>query len=434
MMRFLLMTGLLIGLLFLGPHASTAQTPEPAGTTTPPLSLSLDAFLVEVAQNNLEYAAQRYNVSIAQAQIAQARVFPNPVLGAGGSTDISGQNMPSNLSLSLTQTFLTGGKRRAGIEVAEGNYRVAGSTLEDFFRNLRAAAANSFIDALVAQLIVQQKKRSAEALDQLVEANEKRFRDGDLAEIDVTQSRVEAQQFHSELLAAEANLQTAVIALSQFLGKERVSVTVKPEGRLEEIPPKNFSLSELVEEALQKRPDVVSAWHAREAARSGVNLAKANQIPDVDIGLSVQRSFASNNRIAPSPNFDLLGISVSIPLPILNTKRAELDIARLTSEQAEKNWQAVRLKTEVEIRQAYARYQLAAARVAKYKTGVLQDAASVLEAKLYSYQRGHTSLLEVLNAQREENGVYLAYYDTLTDYAKALVTLEQASGIWDVKF
>ena len=434
MMRLLLITGLLTGLLFLESQALTAQTPEPLSATVSPRSLSFDAFLAEVAQNNLEYAAQRYNVSIAQAQVAQARVFPNPVLGAGGSRDFSGQDMPSSLGLSLTQTFLTAGKHRAGIEVAEGNYRVAGSTVEDFFRNLRAAAANGFIDALTAQLIVQQKKLSAEALDRLVEANEERLRAGDLAEIDVIQSRVEALQFHSELLAAEANLQTAVIALSQFLGKESGSVTVRPEGRIEEILPKAFSLSELVEEALQKRPDVVSAWHAREAARSGIKLAKANRIPDVDIGLSGQRNFASNNKIAPSPQFDLLGLSVSIPLPIFNTKRAELEIARLTSEQAEKNWQAVRLKTEIEVRQAYTRYQSAAARVAKYKMGVLRDSTSVLEAKLYSYKRGHTSLLEVLNAQREENTIHLAYYDTLTDYAKALVTLEQASGIWDVKF
>lgn len=254
MMRSLLTFGLLAGLLFLRPQVLTAQTAQPPSATVPPISLSFDAFLAEVAQNNLEYAAQRYNVSIAEAQVAQARVFPNPVLGADGSRDISGQNMPSILGVSLTQTFLTGGKHRAGIEVAEGNYRVAGSTVEDFFRNLRAAAANGFIDALAAQLIVQQKKLSGEALDRLVEANEKRFRVGDLAEIDLTQSRVEAQQFHSELLAAEANLQTAAIGLSQFLGKERGSVTVRPEGRLEEIPPRTFGLSELVEEALQSDP------------------------------------------------------------------------------------------------------------------------------------------------------------------------------------
>jgi cobalt-zinc-cadmium efflux system outer membrane protein len=74
------------------------------------------------------------------------------------------------------------------------------------------------------------------------------------------------------------------------------------------------------------------------------------------------------------------------------------------------------------------------ARMAKYKEGALRDSAAVLEAKLYSYQRGHSSLLEVLNAQRAENNINLAYYDTLTEYAKALVALEQAAGIWDLSF
>ena len=89
MMRSLLMTGLAILLSLEFP--SLAQTAEPPSPTVP---LAFDAFLAEVAQNNLEYAAQRYNVSIAQAQIVQAKVFPNPVLGASGSTDISGQICP----------------------------------------------------------------------------------------------------------------------------------------------------------------------------------------------------------------------------------------------------------------------------------------------------------------------------------------------------
>ncbi len=53
---------------------------------------------------------------------------------------------------------------------------------------------------------------------------------------------------------------------------------------------------------------------------------------------------------------------------------------------------------------------------------------------IYSYKRGQSSLLEILNAQREENGIYLADFDTLTESAKALVALEQAAGIWDLNF
>lgn len=431
MNKHLLILLMAFGLWF-RPEALLAQSyPE----VLPPASipLSFEAFLAEVAQYNLEYAAQRYNVSIAQAQVARAMVFPNPTAGAGTFRDISGQQMPSSLSLSVSQTFLTAGKRPAGIEVAIKNYQVAGATLEDFFRNLRAAAANAYVDALAAQLILEQKQRSAASLDRLVETNEKRFQAGDLAEIDVLQSRVEALQFQSETLAAKSTLQTAVIALSQFLGTQRTSVTIAPQGRLD-VPAKPFVLVELVEEAVQKRADVVSAGQALEASRLGIKLAKANRIPNVDIGLGWQRNFASNNEISPSPQFDLLGLSVSVPIPVFNTLRAELDMAHFASEQAEKNWQSARLKAQVEVRQAYARYQLAVARMAKYKEGALRDSAAVLEAKLYSYQRGQSSLLEVLNAQRGENNIYLAYYDTLTEYAKALIALEQAAGIWDLSF
>ena len=422
-----------LSLVLAGPRPFASGADQPAGAPVPSNTLSFEDFLAEVAQNNLEYASQRYNVSIAQAQIAKAKVFPNPVLGTGAWRDISGQNMPSTFNMGITQTFLTGGKRRAGIEVAQRNLQVAGSNLEDFFRNLRGAAANAFVEALSARLIVEQKQRSAAFLDQLVKANEKRFQAGDVAEIDLTQSRVEALQFHSDLLAAQSGLQTGFIALSQFLGIQRSSVTVAPVGTLE-VPAKPFILGNLVEEALQKRADVVAAWQALEASRSGVKLAKANRVPDVDLGLGWQRNSAATNEIAPSPQYDLLGLSLSVPIPVFNTLRAELDMARLANAQAEKNWQAARLKAEVEVRQAHARYESAAARVAKYKEGVLRDAASVREAKLYSYQRGQASLLEVLNAQRDENNVHLAYYETLTDYAKARVALEQAAGTWEVNF
>jgi outer membrane protein TolC len=54
--------------------------------------------------------------------------------------------------------------------------------------------------------------------------------------------------------------------------------------------------------------------------------------------------------------------------------------------------------------------------------------------KLYSYNCGSASLLEVLEAQRANNDVCLAYYAALNERAKALVALEQSSGIWDINF
>jgi cobalt-zinc-cadmium efflux system outer membrane protein len=100
---------------------------------------------------------------------------------------------------------------------------------------------------------------------------------------------------------------------------------------------------------------------------------------------------------------------------------------------AEWTLRAAELKVEVEIRQAWSRYQTAVERLKLYSTGLLRDADRVLEAKLYEYQRGGAPLLEVLEAQRTDNDVYLGYIDALTEHAHSLVALEQAAGIWDFR-
>jgi len=66
--------------------------------------------------------------------------------------------------------------------------------------------------------------------------------------------------------------------------------------------------------------------------------------------------------------------------------------------------------------------------------GVLADADKVAEATLYSYQRGGATLLEVLDAQRTVNEVYLDYFDALAQHAKALVAVEASAGLWDIHF
>ena len=67
-----------------------------------------------------------------------------------------------------------------------------------------------------------------------------------------------------------------------------------------------------------------------------------------------------------------------------------------------------------------------------YETRLLKQAQEVLDAKIYSYNRGEVSLLEVLNAQRTFDEVQAQYIETLFNYNAALVELEKAVGIWDI--
>jgi outer membrane protein, heavy metal efflux system len=418
--------------------AATAAT-EVTGAGAAGEPLSFQAYLAAVAASNLDYAAARYNVPIAEAQLAAARALPNPTLTGGTSgRDVTHRGElrePAADDAGVTQTIELGGKRRRRVAVAQANLAQAAATLEDFFRTLRGNAATAFVDALTKRRIAEEKLRSAGALDQLVAANRKRLEVGDIGEIDLTQSRVDALQLHADHLASESDAEIAAIALEQLLGRLAAGAPgpVVPVGNLEG-PPRSFDETALIAAALERRADVVAARRALESARASVAVARAMAVPDLSVSFSYQENQRSHNDVAPAPEYASLGLSVSFPVPLFNQFRGELAAARATAAQSERALRGAELRAAVDVRQALARYRLADRRAAQFQGGALDDAAAVYKAKLFSYQHGAATLLDVLNAQRAQNDVRLAYVAALDERAKALIGVEQAAGIWDVDF
>jgi len=135
-----------------------------------------------------------------------------------------------------------------------------------------------------------------------------------------------------------------------------------------------------------------------------------------------------------TPATDTIGATLSVPLPLARRiYRGELDAATAAQGQAAAQLRTVELMVAVEVRQALARYQATVDRLKLYTGGILTNADKVLDSMTYNYVRGGATLLEVLEAQRTVDDVYLAYYQALTDHAHALVAVEQAAGIWDLR-
>jgi len=393
-------------------------------------------FLNEVAVGNLDYAAQRYNVDIAKAAVAIAREFPNPNLNLGDGRDLrfhGAQALPEPASVGIDQTIEYFGKRKWRIRTADQAYHAAAATLEDFLRNLKLDASEAFVTALAAQRTLEQQRKTTDYINQLVATQKHRFDAGDIAETDLTQSRVDELQSESDLLNAENEAQTAQLALSTFLGRNRGQTTFILRGKLE-LEPETLDLRQLVANALENRPDLVALRHARDSAQSGVRLAKASRAPDVDVGVNYSYTTASENDIAPAPHDSMLGVSLSLPLPLWSRNKAEIQTAQFTTAQTEKMLQSAELKAEVQVRQAFTTYLLMQDRVKKFQTELLKGADDVLAAKRFSYEHGNSTLDDLLMAQSADNDVHQAYNGALADAAKALFELDRASGQWSAKF
>lgn len=395
--------------------------------------MTLTQYVAAVGKANLELAASRLNIPIAKAQIAIAKVFPDPVLTVAGSS-LNWVGAPPTASVGLNEAIELGGKRSARVAAATAGSTGAQFDAEDFFRTLRGIAANAFIEALHARLRLEAMRQSLGSLDELVRVNELRVKAGDIGEVPLIQSRVEAQRFRGEVVSAQARLRSAQLAMLLQLSGPRDPIF--PVGDLRK-GERSIDEAALIAMALANRPDLQSKVAAVEAARARTAVARANRWTDLIVGVSFSHTYAAQGiygQLAPSIRFDALGVSLSLPLPFSRVYRGELEGALAQEEQARLTLDAAGLRVSVEVRTAYALYRAADERLALYTGGVLSDADEVLTRTLYSYQRGAASLLEVLEAQRTGNEVHLAYFDALADRASALVGLELAVGTWDLTF
>lgn len=401
----------------------------------PSQGLTLGAFVEAVEAGNLELRTQQLGVAQVRAQVGVAQTFLDPSLSGGlYSLDVSGQGQPTSVGAQLTVPLEGVGKRSHRIRAAQADVQVAQLQLQDAARTLRGRAAIAYIEALHMRLTYAQKQKTLESLEKLVRLNELRLRAGDIGEVSLLQSQVEAQQFKREVLGSRGELEAADAALAQLLGRSQPESAgpLVLQGDLRRAL-RSFELSALLQSARQGRVDLRAQEKQGEASGVRVELAKRNRGIDVAMSLGWTRNLATKAEAFAQPTNDTVSAQLSVPLPLSRIYHGELAVMQAAQSQAQAQLSALELKIETEVRQALCRYRAEAERVALYDNGVLATADRVLTAILYNYQRGGATLLEVLTAQRSANEVYLTYYESLAETAKGLVELELAAGLWDIE-
>ena len=408
-------------------QTSYSQTENPINRTT----LKFAGYMDLVGKHNLDLAAAQYEVSKAEAAIEIAKVFPDPTLSFGLSQDHEG-NLATGHGVSggLDETIDLFGKRRARIDLAKSQHELSKALLSDYFRNLEAQAAETYVEAIKQKQLFEVKQNSYQTMKRLAEADSIRLKLGSIMEIDAIQSKLEAGSLFNELVQSEADLQNSLIQLSQMTGTLKQDTLWVPEGSLD-FKPRSFVLEALIATARERRSDLVAALYNKEVAQKALRLAHKER--NIDLGLTL--GIGNNYPPAGSgPAATTISAGIAIPLKFSNYYKGELKQAQFQILQSKVLYDKAELQIRTEISQAMQKYVASCKQVDSYDHGMIQSAQNVRKGKIYSYSRGETSLLEVLNAQRTYNDIQQSYYETLFNRAVALVELEKAAGIWDINF
>ncbi|CAH0280479.1 TolC family protein [Chryseobacterium sp. Bi04] len=394
--------------------------------------IRFEEYLSLVGKKNLSYAAQKYNVGIAEASIQTAGMFPDPQLEMETTNNGVRENMGYVYGASIGWTLELGGKRKARINLARNQSELSKIQLQDFFRNLRADAGLGYIDALKSKALLEVQQDSYKNVLQLAKSDSIRYRLGTISLVTAKQSKLEAASLLNEVFQAESAEQQALTNLSVFLSDHKMTGR-EVTGDFNAFN-RNFSVDDLILQALNERTDVLAAKQNTQITQSQISLEKANRTIDLGISAGAERHTEAINEIAPSPTVNAVKIGLSIPLKFSNRRNAGLKIAEMAHSQAEVEYQQIEQSIQADVMQAYQQYTATQKQVKQFHNGMLTEAKSILEGITYSYKRGESSILEVLNAQRTYNSIRKDYYQALADNAAALIELERKAGIWDIEF
>jgi cobalt-zinc-cadmium efflux system outer membrane protein len=421
-------------LLFFACLVSCSLSQAQIDTSFARKSITYPEYLSKVGKQNLGYAAQRFNLNIVEAGILVAKIFPDPTISLIGFNN-GEQRMKLGYGAGTFMGYLVelGGKRKARINLATSQTDLTKALLEDYFRNLRADATLSFLAGLRQKLLLSVLLNSYVSMQKLARSDSLRFRLGSITEIDAKQSQLEAGTMLNQVFQGESDLRAALLQLGMMLGEQNPDSVMYPIGDFSKFD-RDFDLKLLITEAQNNRADLLAALRNKTVSQDALKLVKANRTIDLGVNLGVTSTSYVLNIIAPTPSFSVVSAGVSVPLKFANKYKGDLKQAEYGIQQADVLYKQTELQVETQVTQAHYNYLAAKKQVQQFNAGLLIQAKRVYDGKVYSYTRGETSLLEVLNARRTYNETQLNYFMALYNYAAGLVELERMAGIWDINF
>ena len=392
-------------------------------------TVTLDQALQEALNKNLDLAAEKLNVSVAEAREITARLRPNPVLTVSGQTlNILGANFspdtplgPNQLNVHTDFPFEGGHKREERIAVARQERSLVELGVREVMRQVIAGVQSAFVDVQQANENLKLAQENLRSLESLVAINGARLKSGDLAQVELDRSRVAALQYRAAVQQAQLQLDQAKTQIQHLMGRRLKSLNFEVGGEIRRDSVMDAP-AEIARLALTRRPDYLSDQQSQARSRADLRLQLANGKLDYTIGTEF------THQAAWGVSGSSMGVYFSMPLRIFNRNQGEIVRAQREIGLAGARALALDLSIQNEVEKAYRQYTVSKSLLTNVEADMLATAKSVRDTTDYSYRRGEASLVEFLDAQRAFNDAMQTFNDARANYARSLYLIDTVSG------
>lgn len=363
------------------------------GAATAQTALTLEAAEKQFLENNLFLLAEHFNIDASKAAVIQAGLWQNPYFSSevnafnpeGGRILDAGRS--GQKIFAIEQLIFLGGKKKHEVELAKTNAEIAELHFADLLRRLRHRLRVSYFSVYYDNASVEALNRQLNNLEVLLSAHREQAQKGNVPTKDVVRLQYLLMSLRNDRIELVNDIieERGILRLVLSLDDD-----VLPEPTDEELRayegPLHYELDALHELAATNRPDLFIVRKSAEASQWNLRWQKAMAVPDLSLGAAYdQRGGAFNNQV---------GITIGMPIPILNRNQGNIKIAEAFLKQASVTIVQHELQVKSEVSTAYGKYVEASNNLSTIDDSSRQDFETVYEGVYSNFQKRNISMIE----------------------------------------
>jgi outer membrane protein, heavy metal efflux system len=408
----------MLSVVLMLPAAGSAAAAEPALTTN---QMSLAELVTDVLEHNPELHFYRAEIAAAKGELRTARTLANPEISTTlGNKDVSGVGDGLAWSVSAKQTFEWPGRIPLRKAIANQQIKLAELGFAQF-----KAALTARTRELATKLFAAQEKAAAarEVADRFQAVREVLVQRDPAGLTPALEARIiEATELTLQRRASEAITaeQAALLELNQLRGQPWTKI-VKVQRPAVALPPAP-NVDSLLAAAFTNNFELQMRRAELEQQGFRVSLAKNERNPSFSVGPYLSQERAGDNETQ-------IGIGVTVPLPLWNRNKGNIETAEARRQQAATSMFVAQRQIERRVAENALRYRAKLTEIGKWRPDSIekfQEAAALADRH---YRLGAVPIATYIELQKQYLEAVEALLDTKTEALEAAQQLEVLTGI-----
>ena len=392
-------------LAFLGHYAAYSM----ADTLRISLKQADDVFL----KTNYQLLASALQISDQQAQVLQAKLYPNPNF-TGEINAIDPENNKvfhvggaGEQNFQLEQLILLGGKRKSQIELAKKNVEMAELAFQDLVRQLKFQLHANLYLLHQQQNLIEKYTRQLKLVDGILTSYDEQAKIGNIPLKDVVRLKGVYLNLTNERAQITGDYYAALAKVQTLLQTDKIVVpSINDEQIQKLILP--FKLDFLVAEALENRSDILMGKKDIDIASQYLDLQKRLSKADITLYTNYdQRGGAFQSQF---------NLGVRLPLMLWNRNQGNIKSAQVQIQA--KNYMFEGLKSQVvaEVKNTFLQYQQTVNEYLKNQKLYNEDFELTLKGMTENFRKGNVSVLEFVD-------FFEGYNNALSEMSRSQIQL-----------